>query len=223
MKKILIILIFICSVSVQKADAQIVELIKAAITKVVRAVDLQVQRLQTQTIWLQDAQKIIENTMHQLKLTDIANWSDKQKTLYANYYNELWQVKNLIGTYQKVKDIIQKQTQLVNAYKQADALFKQDSHFNINEMDYMERVYSGIIDESVKNLEQVYLVINSFSTQMSDAQRLAIVNAASGRIDENYNDLKQFNNQNVKLSLQRSKDMNDMNTVKQLYGLPPNP
>jgi len=219
MKKILIILIFICSVSVQKADAQIVEIIKAAITKVVRAVDLQVQRLQTQTIWLQDAQKIIENTMHQLKLTDIANWSDKQKTLYANYYNELWQVKNLIGTYQKVKDIIQKQTQLVNAYKQADALFKQDSHFNINEMDYMERVYSGIIDESVKNLEQVYLVINSFSTQMSDAQRLAIVNAASNRIDENYNDLKQFNNQNVKLSLQRSKDMNDMNTVKQLYGI----
>ena len=219
MKKILIILIFICGVSVQKADAQIVELVKAAITKVVRAVDLQVQRLQTQTIWLQDAQKIIENTMHQLKLTDIANWSDKQKTLYANYYNELWQVKNLIGTYQKVKDIIQKQTQLVNAYKQADALFKQDSHFNINEMDYMERVYSGIIDESVKNLEQVYLVINSFSTQMSDAQRLAIVNAASGRIDENYNDLKQFNNQNVKLSLQRSKDMNDMNTVKQLYGI----
>ena len=219
MKKILIILIFICSVSVQKADAQIVELIKAAITKVVRAVDLQVQRLQTQTIWLQDAQKIIENTMHQLKLTDIANWSDKQKTLYANYYNELWQVKNLIGTYQKVKDIIQKQTQLVNAYKQADALFKQDSHFNINEMDYMERVYSGIIDESVKNLEQVYLVINSFSTQMSDAQRLAIVNAASGRIDENYNDLKQFNNQNIKLSLQRSKDLNDMNTVKQLYGI----
>src|SRR5665647_1435969 len=219
MKKILIILIFICSVSVQKADAQIVEIIKAAITKVVRAVDLQVQRLQTQTIWLQDAQKIIENTMHQLKLTDIANWSDKQKTLYANYYNELWQVKNLIGTYQKVKDIIQKQTQLVNSYKQADALFKQDSHFNINEMDYMERVYSGIIDESVKNLEQVYLVINSFSTQMSDAQRLAIVNAASNRIDENYNDLKQFNNQNVKLSLQRSKDMNDMNTVKQLYGI----
>ena len=219
MKKILIILIFICSVSVQKVDAQIVEIIKAAITKVVRAVDLQVQRLQTQTIWLQDAQKIIENTMHQLKLTDIANWSDKQKTLYANYYNELWQVKNLIGTYQKVKDIIQKQTQLVNAYKQADALFKQDSHFNINEMDYMERVYSGIIDESVKNLEQVYLVINSFSTQMSDAQRLAIVNAASGRIDENYNDLKQFNNQNVKLSLQRSKDLNDMNTVKQLYGI----
>ena len=157
--------------------------------------------------------------MHQLKLTDIANWSDKQKTLYANYYNELWQVKNLIGTYQKVKDIIQKQTQLVNAYKQADALFKQDRHFNINEMDYMERVYSGIIDESVKNLEQVYLVINSFSTQMSDAQRLAIVNAASNRIDENYNDLKQFNNQNVKLSLQRSKDMNDMNTVKQLYGI----
>ena len=86
-------------------------------------------------------------------------------------------------------------------------------------MDYMERVYSGIIDESVKNLEQVYLVINSFSTQMSDAQRLAIVNAASGRIDENYNDLKQFNNQNVKLSLQRSKDLNDMNTVKQLYGI----
>lgn len=224
MKKILILLVLVGSLSVQKADAQFVvaDIIKAAIGKVVRAVDLEVQRLQTQTIWLQDAQKVIENTMHQLKLTDIAGWSEKQRTLYANYYNELWQVKNLIGTWQKVKDIISKQTQLVNACQQANRLMKQDNHFNQSELDYMSQVYSGIINESLKNLEQVYLVVNSFSTQMSDAQRLQVITAVSDQIDHNYNDLKQFSNQNIQLSLQRAKDINDVNAVKTLYGLSPN-
>ncbi len=217
MKKILVIVAAVFCVQTQ-SHAQI-GIITGLIKKVIKAIDLQVQRLQTQTIWLQDAQRVVENTMHQLKLTDIADWSDKQKNLYANYYNELWTVKNLIGGYQKVKDVIVKQTQLVNAYKQASALFHQDSHFNHDELDYMERVYSGIIDENLKNLEQVYLVVSSFSTQMSDAKRLELIDAAAKKIDGNYTDIKQFNNQNIKLSLQRAKDINDVNTIKQLYGI----
>ncbi len=219
MKKIIVILVAMFCVHTQ-SHAQL-GIITGLIKKVIRAIDLQVQRLQTQTIWLQDAQRVVENTMHQLKLTDIANWSDKQKSLYENYYNELWTVKNLIGGYQKVKDIITKQTQMVAAYKQASNLFHQDSHFNASELDYMEHVYSGIIDESLKNLEQVYLVVSSFSTQMSDAKRLELIEAASKKIDGNYNDIKQFNNQNIKLSLQRAKDLNDVNTIKQLYGIAP--
>jgi methyl-accepting chemotaxis protein len=86
----------------------------------------------------------------------------------------------------------------------------------------MSQVYSGIINESLKNLEQVYLVVNSFSTQMSDAQRLQVITAVSDQIDHNYNDLKQFSNQNIQLSLQRAKDINDVNAVKTLYGLSPN-
>jgi len=162
----------------------------------------------------------VENTMSQLKLTDITGWVQKQKDLYSKYYTELWKIKSAIAYYERVKQVIQEQVALVNAYKQAFALFKQDKHFTAQETDYMYNVYSGILDQSLKNLDQVYIVINAFTTQMSDAERLKIIDAAANRIDGNYSDLKEFTNDNIRLSVQRSKDENDLNTVKRLYGLP---
>jgi hypothetical protein len=197
----------------------IIQIIKEGVKKVIVAVDLQIQRIQTQTIWLQNAQKVLENSMSQLKLTDMAEWVKKQKDLYANYYQELWQVKSAIAYYQRVKEIITEQVKLVNAYKQAFALFQQDKNFTEDEISYMYKVYSGILHESVKNLDQILNVINAFTTQMSDAQRLAIINDAANRIDQNYSDLKEFNNENIKISLQRAKEYNDVNVVKKLYGL----
>src|SRR5215204_315662 len=99
MKKLLaVVLLALCFMvsPVQNASAQIpiMEIIKQAITKVIVAVDLKIQRLQNKTIWLQNAQKVLENKMSELKLTEISDWVEKQRTLYAKYltnYGELRQ------------------------------------------------------------------------------------------------------------------------------------
>jgi len=220
MKKIVLISVVVFMASTAQSQTAILEIIKAAVIKVIKAVDLKIQRLQNKTIWLQNAQKVLENKMSELKLTEIGDWVQKQKTLYADYFDELWKVKNTITTYQKVKDIIQNQVKLVNEYSKAMTLFKQDKHFTEKEITYMYEVYSGILDESVKNLEQIQLVINAFVTQMSDAKRMEIINTASDNIEQNIADLRQFNQENIKVSLQRSKDKNDIDVVKKLYGLP---
>jgi hypothetical protein len=84
----------------------------------------------------------------------------------------------------------------------------------------MYKVYSGILGESLKNVDQVLLVVNSFVTQMSDGERLTIIDNSAKSIQKNYNDLKQFDNQNIGLSLQRGAEAGDLETVKRLYGLP---
>ena len=53
-------------------------------------------------------------------------------------------------------------------------------------------------------------------------RRLEIINKAGDGIDKNYQDLQQFNNQNIQLSLNRAKDEHEIATVKKLYGLPTN-
>ena len=224
MKKLLaVVLLALCFMvsPVQNANAQIpiMEIIKQAITKVIVAVDLKIQRLQNKTIWLQNAQKVLENKMSELKLTEISDWVEKQRAQYANYFDELWRIKAALAYYQKVKDIIEKQLQLVNEYKAAWALFKQDKNFKVDELDYMQEVYNGMMDESIKNLDQLSLVINAFVTQMSDAKRMEIINEVDHNLDENLNDLREFNNQNKMMSLQRASEKGDIETVKKLYGL----
>jgi hypothetical protein len=84
----------------------------------------------------------------------------------------------------------------------------------------MERVYTGILEESVKNIDQIFLILDSFTTQMSDLKRLEIINKAADQIDANYDDLTLFNRQNILLSLQRAKTQADVNHVKEFYGIP---
>ena len=202
-----------------KAQIPIMEIIKQAITKVIVAVDLKIQRLQNKAIWLQNAQKVLENKMSELKLTEISDWVEKQRAQYANYFDELWRIKAALAYYQKVKDIIEKQLQLVTEYKAAWALFKQDKNFTVDELDYMQQVYNGMMDESIKNLDQLSLVINAFVTQMSDAKRMEIINEVDHNLDENLTDMREFNNQNKMMSLQRASEKGDIETVKKLYGL----
>lgn len=206
---------------VSRSDAQtgILEIIKAGVVKVIKAVDLKIQRLQNKTIWLQNAQKVVENTMAQLKLDDISSWIDRQRKLYADYYDELWKIKMAIGHYQRVKDIIKKQILIVNEYSRARQLTQQDDNFSSAEQDQIMKVYTGIIDESVKNIEALQLVINAYTTQMSDAARLEIIHKVSEDIDQNLADLRSFNQHNIRLSLQRSKERKDIDAVKKLYGL----
>ncbi|MDQ1165712.1 conjugal transfer protein TraI [Flavobacterium sp. SORGH_AS_0622] len=198
----------------------ILEIVKAVTKKVIKAIDLRIQRLQNKTIWLQNAQKQVENVLSKLKLDEISEWTQKQKDLYKGYYEELAKVKSIITYYQRIKEITRKQTQLVQEYERAWNLFKQDTHFKDSEIQYMERVYTGILEESVKNIDQIFLILDSFATQMSDLKRLEIINKAADQIDGNYDDLTMFNQQNILLSLQRAKTEADVNRVKQFYGIP---
>jgi len=202
------------------AALPILEIVKAVTKKVIKAIDLRIQKLQNKTIWLQNAQKKIENVLSKLKLDEISDWTRKQKDLYKGYYEELSKVKSLITYYERIKEITKKQTRLVSEYERAWNLFKQDTHFKENEIQYMERVYSGILEESVKNIDQIFLILDSFATQMSDLKRLEIINEAADQIDANYDDLTLFNQHNMMLSLQRAKTEADVNQVKQFYGIP---
>ncbi|SHL96876.1 conjugal transfer protein TraI [Mucilaginibacter sp. OK098] len=205
----------------KEADAQfaIAEVITSAIKKVVKAIDLQVQRMQNKTIWLQNAQKALENQLSKLKLTEISDWSQKQKELYGQYYEELWKVKAAIAYYERIRDMTEKQTAMLSQYNHAWGLLRNDRHFSPEEVAYMQKVYAGLLEESVRNLDQILVVVNAFKTQMSDEKRLELISAAADRMDTNYSDLKQFTNQNFLMSIQRGKTESEVQTLKKYYGV----
>jgi len=221
MKRITItIILIIISLTIRvHAQIPIAEAVKLVVKKVIKAIDLKVQRMQNQTIWLQNAQKALENELSRFRLDEITNWSDKQRALYDEYYKELWKVKSTIAYYKRIKNLTMKQIAMVGEYQRAWRLFQSDKHFRAEEIVEMQRVYLGILDASAKNLEQIMLIVNPGKTQMTDQQRLEAINAAGDRLDENFGDLKQYNNQNMILSLHRSKDLNEIKTIKNYYGI----
>lgn len=222
MKKLIIVLALFFSMQSQ-AQFPIAEIIKAGIKKVIVAVDLKIQKLQNKTIWLQNAQKTLENALSKTKLTEISGWVERQRKLYDDYFQELRKVKTALTYYHRIKDIIENQLAMVKEYKAAWALFRQDRNFTADELEYMSEVYTGILGESVKAIDQLLMVVNAFTTQMSDAARMKIISTAASEMEKGFMDLKEFNNQNKLISLQRAAAKGEIEYVKRLYGLTPSP
>ncbi|PTX15097.1 hypothetical protein C8N40_109195 [Pontibacter mucosus] len=219
---LLLTLLLSTAVALPPAYAQdpVTEAIKAGVKKVIVAVDLQVQRIQNETIWLQNAQKVLENKLSELRLTEISEWTERQRQLYADYYEELWKVKAAIATYHQVREIIALQGALVSEYRRAYGLFRQDGQLSPAEMDYLYRVYAGILSESIQHLDQALLVTSPFATRMSDGERLARLEEAAAGIRQNYSDLRRFNARQLQLCLQRAQEQGDLEAMQRLYGIP---
>lgn len=213
------LLVALIIIPTKKSHAVWWVVVKAAIKKAILAADLAIQKQQNKVIWLQNAQKEVENVMSKLKLEEISNWTEKQRKLYKDYFDELHKVKTIITYYKRIKEIARKQIEIVEEYKRFWRLIRQDNHFTADEIRYMGTVYQGIIDNTLKNVDQITLIITSFVTTMSDAKRLQIINEAADSVDETYIDLKQFNNENYMLSLSRAKSLLDIDQIKILYGL----
>lgn len=225
MKKFMVILplsamtIFVSLPTGANAQVAFVEVIRAGVKKVIRAMDLKVQRLQNETIWLQNAQKVLENQLSKLKLGEIADWTGRQKELYGQYYEELWKVKSAIVYYKRLRDLTDIQVQLVEEYKWAWNLFNRSGHFSVEELRAMETVYAGILEVSVKNVDGILSIVGSFRTQMSDAARLELIVAAADAMEANWQDLKRFNRENSVLSIQRARSLEEAAKLRELYGI----
>lgn len=219
MKKFIITALLLIGVSQVQAQFIVGTILNETVGKIIRAIDLEVQKAQNQTIWLQNAQKEIENELHQLQLSNIAGISQQQKDLFSQYYQELFKVKALIDDYAQVSHIITRQEQLVSLYKTSWSMTQQDGHFSATELSQISSVYNGILQESAENLDQLAKVINSFQTQMTDGQRMELIDRIAKQVDGNYQDLKKFTNQNIQLSMARAKDQSDVQSIKNLYGL----
>jgi hypothetical protein len=197
----------------------ILKIIEAGVKKVIVAVDLQIQRQQNRIIWLQNAQKVIENTMSKLRLDEISEWTDRQRNLYRDYFEELNRVKSMITYYKSVKEITAMQARMVAEYQKVWRIIVQDGNFTEEEKLYMGKVYSGMLMQSAKNMEEMLMVVNSFRLQMGDAQRLEAIHNLEYRVQTNVQDLLAFNRQNAILSIARSREQKALETTKDLYGI----
>lgn len=212
----------VLSLASQNASAQVpvVSLVSGIIKKVIIALDLKVQELENQTIALQDAEANVENNLHRSSLNDIGSWLGKERDLYQQYYQELASVRQIIADYDEVKRVISEQKELVSEYHSASTLFHADRHFSVAELRQMDAIYRGILQESVRNLDEVMTAVQGVGTQMTDAERFTLIHNASAGMQRSLDHLRRFNDQNLRLSLARTADTRDRAVIRAWYGLP---
>lgn len=194
--------------------------IQAGIKKVIRAMDLRIQRQQITALGMQQAQKAQENTMVETQLAEISHWIDQQRRLYQQYYQELWQVKSALRSAGTVRHILKQEGQLVSAYQHYWKRLRPSAQFSIEERDYLADLYGGILRDNRRHMAALAAVIQDFRIRMPDGARLEIIRRIARRVATDLDDLQRLNRENEELARQRFQQKNSLRVLGTLYGVP---
>ncbi|MCC8423619.1 TerB family tellurite resistance protein [Mucilaginibacter sp. UR6-11] len=149
----------------------------------------------------------------------VSNLSKGNFNLHNGYLTGLMAVNPAVRNNPRIGQIVGQQTDLISEYKRYASLFRQSGSFNSNELNYFNNVYNQLVRQSNANIDELANVTTAGQLRMSDDDRLRAIDRIYNSSTEQLQFLRFFNRKAVILSLQRSKDQNDTQTLKRLYGI----
>ena len=141
-------------------------------------------------------------------------------SLHEAFLDGLFIVSPAVRKYPRVADIIDDQASLVAEYKNAAGRNRQSGRFNPDELGYMMNVYNNLVSASLKNLDDLAMVMSDSQLRMSDAERLSVIDRIYLDSRNQLNYLRKFNSDAERISLQRGRSSGEKQSVNRLYGLP---
>lgn len=206
MKKSIVCLL-VCAIA-GHVQAQSIDPVSLIIAKVVKAIDLKVQQLQNQTIWLQQAQQVAEHALSKSKLAEIADWQVKQRDLYAGYFRELSSVRPVVKTLPQVQQIRSMQAQLATEYHRLTK-------------DGMQEVrYDALYGYSRGILASVQQVVSDNRLSMKDADRVMLLLRLRAAMGNCLDSMQALKNQRARIAAEKGQIESDLQFLQKLNGKP---
>ncbi|MEP6466069.1 MAG: TerB family tellurite resistance protein [Parafilimonas sp.] len=139
--------------------------------------------------------------------------------LHKLFLDGLLKASPVVQKYQKIANIIDCQLQIISEYGTAYNRFKSDENFSPDEILYIAKVYNNLINESIKGLSDLTTVITDNTMRASDDERLNVIDGLDAEMQDRLSFLRNFNNNTTILALQRAREKNDVNTIRNIYGV----
>lgn len=197
---------FLFMVALGMSSQAQIPIVGTIVSKVIKAIDLKVQRMQNETIWLQHAQAAAEQALSKSKLAEITSWQQMQEELYEGYFDELKQTKKSITGLSQVKRIVSLQAQVVAEYNRfgKEASLKPD--------------YDALLAGSLDILATLQDVIGA-GMSMKDSDRIMMITTLRDAMNQCVKNIKSLNEQQVRSAAANARLKADLQFVKRLNGI----
>ena len=151
--------------------------------------------------------------------SDIRNIVQGNFNLHKVFLDGLLAVSPAVQNYSRVKSILNTEYSIVSEYKAGFARFSADGHFTIQELDYMNKLYSTLFTRSLNCVNELVMVLTADQLRMSDAERLQSIDRVYADITGQLRTLREFNNNTSLQAVQRAREAGDIGTLKSIYGI----
>jgi hypothetical protein len=139
--------------------------------------------------------------------------------LHEEFFTSLKKVNPKISRYVKVADIIAYQVRIIKQTKQTIQGITETKQFTTDELDYCKKVFDNLLDECIKNIEELLMVITPDVLEMKDDERLKRVDKIYFDMLDRYSFCSSFSEEMGLLSVQRLGEQIEINRSKIINGL----
>jgi len=130
-------------------------------------------------------------------------------SLHKTFLDALMQVSPAVKKYKKVGEIVEYQILIVKESRNGMNRFIKNGNFSGQEINYFEKVYGNLLNQSLRNLDELTMVITADKLRMSDDERLKAVDDIYEQMQDKLLFLRNFNTTSNVLALQRAREKND--------------
>lgn len=134
------------------------------------------------------------------------------------YYDALKNVNNLVKYGIKVKNTILLVGEISDIYVNSFQLMLQDNNFTPEELSAIAFGYTKLLEESNNLLKEMKDVVNITTLQMTDKERMDVVDRCYNSMKRYRNVVSYYTNKNISVSYLRARKKNDVSRVMSLYG-----
>jgi len=139
--------------------------------------------------------------------------------LHDQFFTSLKNVNQKISRYVKVAEIIAYQVRIIKQTKQTIQGIRETKQFTTDELDYCKKVFNNLLDECIKNIEELLMVITPDVLEMRDDERLKRVDKIYIDMLDKYSFCSSFSEEMGLLSVQRLGEQIEINRSKLINGL----
>lgn len=147
----------------------------------------------------------------------IKDISEGNFSIHKTFLDGLYAVSPEVRKYRKVIEIIDYQIALVKEYKGAFNRLKNTAVFSPEEIKYVGSVYENLFKASLKNLDELTMVLTANQLRMSDEERLKAIDDIHADMEDKLMFLRHFDRKTSTLALQREKADHDNKQLLQYY------
>ncbi len=139
--------------------------------------------------------------------------------LHKNYLDGLLAISPTVRKYKKIESIISTQLLLVKESKAFYSKIRTNGLFNSNELIQVNEQYNQIINSSLRNLDELSVVLTPGALRMQDDERIAAIDRMDLEMQAALKELRSFNETKNAVLIARQRIQRDVNISRQIIGI----
>ncbi|WPQ61930.1 hypothetical protein SIO70_26565 [Chitinophaga sancti] len=150
-------------------------------------------------------------------LNTISDFKNGEFNLHKVFFNSLKEVNPAVKKYAGVADIIAMQADILKLYKSTAEYLKTGTSFQASEVDYIGRVFTRVLNDCSRTIDELIDLVTDGSLQMSDDERLAKIDQLKVNMGDDYDFAGSFYKDIRGLGDSRQKESREIDTLKTWY------